>query len=63
MFARLKRAAVLDALESGEEPIAPWRHEHSRTRPGSWFASEGVSFDEVLLERFGDRLGRVHDAP
>ncbi len=47
------------ALARGEEPTAPWQHDLYRTRPGSWFAPEGASFDEVLLERFGDPLGRV----
>ena len=50
------------ALANGEEPVAPWQHAQFRTRPGSWFARDGVSFDEVLVERFGDPLGRVHDA-
>lgn len=47
------------ALMEGEEPAAPWRPEAYRTRPGSWFAAEGVDFEDVLLERFGDRRGRV----
>jgi len=47
------------ALAAGEEPSAPWNPEAYCTRPGSWFAAEGTDFEEVLLERFGDRRGRV----
>ena len=47
------------ALASGMEPEAPQRHDYYKTRPGSWFAADGVPFDDVLLERFGDPLGRV----
>ena len=47
------------ALADGEEPNAPWCHDHYTTRPGSWFAAEGVPFEAVLQERFGDPLGRV----
>ena len=56
------RRTVLDgarALAAGEEPRAPWLHQYYRTRPGSWFAAQGVPLEDVLLERFGDRLGRV----
>ena len=31
-----------------QEPRAPWVHEYYRTRPGSWFAAEGVPLDAVL---------------
>jgi phthalate 4,5-dioxygenase oxygenase subunit len=56
------RRTVMDAaqaLEDGTEPQAPQQHDYFKTRPGSWFAAEGVPFDDVLLERFGDPLGRV----
>ena len=47
------------ALADGTEPEAPQLHEYYKTRPGSWFAPEGVPFEDVLQERFGDQLGRV----
>lgn len=47
------------ALAAGEEPKAPWLHEAYKLRSGSWMASEGVSFEEVMIERFGHRHGRV----
>ncbi|WP_119419073.1 Rieske 2Fe-2S domain-containing protein [Desertibaculum subflavum] len=62
--ARFRRTllAGAKALMAGEEPTAPWRPEAYRTRPGSWFAAEGIDFEDVLLERFGDRRGRVQAA-
>jgi nitrite reductase/ring-hydroxylating ferredoxin subunit len=58
---RFRRRVLRGARElaEGREPEAPWQHQHYRTRPGSWFAADGVDFDEVLLQRFGDALGRV----
>jgi len=56
------RRTVMDgarSLAAGEEPRAPWLHDYYRTRPGSWFAAEGVPLSDVLMERFGDPLGRV----
>ena len=50
------------ALAAGEEPTAPWNAEAYCTRPGSWFAAEGVDFEDVLRERFGDDRGRVRAA-
>lgn len=47
------------ALAAGEEPAAPTRTEAYRTRPGSWFAAEGVDFEDVLIDRFGDKRGRI----
>jgi phenylpropionate dioxygenase-like ring-hydroxylating dioxygenase large terminal subunit len=47
------------ALAEGQEPEAPWRHDAFRLRSGSWIAAEGVSFEQVMMERFGDPLGRV----
>jgi phenylpropionate dioxygenase-like ring-hydroxylating dioxygenase large terminal subunit len=49
------------ALAGGVEPQAPLRHEAYRLRSGSWMAAEGVSFEQVMLERFGDPVGRVKD--
>ena len=45
------------ALAAGTEPQAPMNHEAYTLRSGSWFASEGVSFEQVMLERFGDPVG------
>jgi hypothetical protein len=57
------RRTLLDGAKalaaSGTEPAAPWRHEAYRVRPGSWFAADDVSFEEVMLQRFDDPLGRV----
>jgi len=50
------------ALAAGQEPEAPWRPDAYCTRPGSWFAADGVDFEDVLLERFGDERGRVRAA-
>ncbi|MCB1744384.1 MAG: Rieske 2Fe-2S domain-containing protein [Gammaproteobacteria bacterium] len=46
------------ALAAGDEPTAPWQHEAYNARPGSWMAAQGMSFEDVMVERFGDRLGR-----
>ncbi|SMP63757.1 Rieske 2Fe-2S domain-containing protein [Noviherbaspirillum suwonense] len=56
------RRKVLDgakALMAGIEPEAPFRHDSYTLRSGSWIASEGVSFEQVMLERFGHPAGRV----
>ena len=47
------------ALADGQAPEAPKRADAYCTRPGSWFAAEGVDFEDVLLERFGHNRGRV----
>jgi phthalate 4,5-dioxygenase oxygenase subunit len=47
------------ALQQGTEPQAPHKPEAYKLRSGSWFAAEGVSFEQVMLERFGDTVGRV----
>ncbi len=47
------------ALANGQEPLAPFHHKEFRTRPGSWLADKGRSFEEVLQERFDNPLGRV----
>lgn len=46
-------------LRDGHEPAAPARPESYRLRSGSWIASEGTSFEDVMKERFGDPIGKV----
>ena len=45
--------------ETGAEPAAARMPAAYRVRPGSWIGDNQVSFDDVMLERFGDPLGRV----
>ena len=59
-FRRTVMAAAEALARDGAEPTASWQHEHYRVRPGSWIASNNLDFDEVMLERFGDPLGRVN---
>ncbi|MDH7798710.1 MULTISPECIES: Rieske 2Fe-2S domain-containing protein [unclassified Beijerinckia] len=47
------------ALAGGVEPQAPFKHAAYRLRSGSWMASEGVPFEQVMIERFGDPVGHV----
>jgi hypothetical protein len=47
------------ALAAGQEPEAPFKHRSYKLRSGSWIAAEGVPFEQVMLERFGDSAGRV----
>ncbi len=47
------------ALAEGLEPDARLRHAYYTTRPGSWFATEGESVEDVMRDRFDDPLGRV----
>ena len=58
---RFRRAVLTGAkaLAAGTEPQAPLRHDAYTLRSGSWFASEGVPFEQVMLERFGDPFGRI----
>lgn len=58
---RFRRTVLAEAkaLQSGIEPQAPFRHASYKLRSGSWIASEGVSFDQVMVERFGHPFGRV----
>jgi phthalate 4,5-dioxygenase oxygenase subunit len=60
-FRRTLLSAAKD-LQAGNEPEQPGRAEAYRTRPGSWFAAEGVDFEDVLRDRFGDPRGRVRAA-
>ncbi len=56
------RRRLLDgarAMADGVEPEAASMSGDFCTRPGSWFASAETDFDGVLVERFGDPLGRV----
>ena len=57
------RRTLLDGARalaaSGEEPAAPWQPDAYRVRPGSWIAGEDVGFEDVMLQRFNDPLGRV----
>lgn len=50
------------ALAEGREPEAPFRHRSYRLRSGSWIAAEGVPFEQVMRERFGDPVGLVAPA-
>ena len=54
------RRVVLEgarALQAGHPPPAPGKHEAYRLRSGSWVATEGVPFEVVMQERFGDPVG------
>jgi phthalate 4,5-dioxygenase oxygenase subunit len=56
------RRRVIDAAReaaAGNAPEAPRHHHLFTTRPGSWFADEGVELPDVLRARFGHPLGRV----
>jgi len=56
------RRAVLQgakALAEGKAPEAPWRHGAYRLRSGSWVAPQSVPFEQVMQQRFGDRIGRA----
>ena len=58
-FRRLVMGGAESLAKDGTEPAAPRQHENYRVRPGSWIAGNNLGFDEVMLERFGDPLGRV----
>jgi phthalate 4,5-dioxygenase len=47
------------ALGNGVEPEAPWRHTAYRLRSGSWIGERQVPFEDVMVARFGDPVGRV----
>ena len=56
------RRTVLEGAEqlaSGHAPEAPFHNQYYHSRPGSWIAAEGTPFEDVMRERFGDRLGRM----
>ncbi len=58
-FRRTVMTGAAALADRGEEPTAPWHHNAYKIRPGSWFASEGTPFEEVLMERFGHNRGLV----
>ena len=47
------------ALQAGHPPAAANRPEAYRLRSGSWVAADGVSFEAVMQERFGDPVGKA----
>jgi hypothetical protein len=59
--ARFRRTVLAgaEALATGTEPKAPWDALAYKLRSGSWLASKEVSFEQVMLERFSDPVGRV----
>lgn len=59
-FRRVMLAGAKE-LAGGVEPQAPGRPQAYRLRSGSWLASEGTPFEQVMLERFGDPVGRIGD--
>ena len=60
-IARFRRTVLAgaEALATGTEPEAPWDALAYKLRSGSWLASKEVSFEQVMLERFSDPVGRV----
>ena len=58
---RFRRAVMQGARElaEGRAPQAPLRPDSYCLRSGSWVADEGVSFEDVMRERFGDVHGRA----
>lgn len=57
------RKVVMDgatALGRGTSPRAPLLAQYYKSRPGSWLAQDGSPMEDVMVERFGDRLGRVN---
>ena len=60
-FRRVMLNHVKDLVE-GKEPTAPFKPKSYKLRSGSWIAPEGTTFEQVMIERFGDRFGRVSDS-
>ncbi len=58
---RFRRLMIEGArsLAAGRPPTAPWHPQSYRLRSGSWIVAEGVPFEAVMHERFGDRVGLV----
>lgn len=46
-------------LREGQEPAAAQRHEEYQLRSGGCIAAEGLSFEQVMQQRFGSPIGRV----
>jgi len=47
------------SLAEGTEPAAAMRGSAYHLRSGSWIADKSHSFEEVMVQRFGDPIGRV----
>jgi phthalate 4,5-dioxygenase oxygenase subunit len=62
---RFRRTVLQGAkgLAAGEEPAGPQLPQYFNTRPGSWIAAEGLPLEDVMVERFGDPLGRSPTDP
>ncbi|MFM7571452.1 MAG: Rieske 2Fe-2S domain-containing protein [Betaproteobacteria bacterium] len=58
-FRRLMLAEARALADHNQEPAAPMRAEAYRLRSGSWFAAHDVPFEQVMVERFGDRTGHI----
>ncbi len=58
-FRRLMLQAA-KALQEGMEPTWVAAPDAYHVRAGALVAAASLSFDEEMLQRFGDRLGRVH---
>ncbi|NBY17128.1 MAG: ring-hydroxylating oxygenase subunit alpha [Betaproteobacteria bacterium] len=58
---RFRRAVISGAraLQTGQPPEAANKPEAYRLRSGSWVAADGVPFEAVMQERFGDPVGKV----
>jgi hypothetical protein len=58
---RFRRAVMSGAraLQAGHPPEAANRPEAYRLRSGSWVATDGISFEAVMQERFGDPVGKA----
>jgi len=59
------RRTVLDGaaqVAAGQTLAAPRHHQLFHSRPGSWIANAGTAFEDVMRERFGDRLGRLNNS-
>jgi len=58
---RFRRAVMGGArsLLAGQAPAAADKPEAYRLRSGSWVAAEGVPFEAVMQERFGDPIGKA----
>ena len=58
---RFRRAVISGAraLQTGQPPEAANKPEAYRLRSGSWIAADGVPFEAVMQERFGDPVGKV----
>jgi phthalate 4,5-dioxygenase oxygenase subunit len=57
-FRRLLLAGA-KALAEGDEPDAPWHAADYTLRSGSWVVPDGTPFEQVMLQRFGDPIGRA----